>query len=91
MIEKFAPFGLKHEIAKRWTLIDWFKSSQVSNKIDLFSADVEISNLILSEKPGLVGRIGGTEARLFIYFWPIPCFVMIRFISVAISTTNYFL
>jgi hypothetical protein len=44
-------------------LIDWLKSVQVANKIDPASADLEISKLILSGEPGLIGRLGGTEAR----------------------------
>jgi len=62
-MSKFGAFGFRHEIAKRWTLIDWIKSSKVSGKIDLVSGDLLISKLILSNEPGLVGRLGGTEAR----------------------------
>jgi len=61
--KKIAPFGFRHEIAKRYTPLDWYKSRKVSKLIDPFSADREIAALINEGKPALVGRLGGTEAR----------------------------
>ena len=63
MIEKFAPFGLKHEISKRWTPWDWYKSICISRRISSDGADKVIFNLITLGNPALVGRLGGTEAR----------------------------
>jgi hypothetical protein len=63
MFEKLAPFGLKHEISKRWTLWDWYKSSYISRRISSNGADKAIFDLIVLSKPALVGRLGGTEAR----------------------------
>lgn len=59
----FGEFGIKHEIAKRWTPFDLFKANQVKKKIDPTSADLEISRIIDLGKPALIGRLGGTEAR----------------------------
>lgn len=59
----FGEFGLKHEIAKRWTPIDWLKSTHVEKRIHPDIADLEISRLIQIGEPALVGRLGGTEAR----------------------------
>lgn len=56
-------FGLRHEVAKRWPLQDWIKSFKVGKQIDLEYADLYISELILKNKPALIGRLGGTEAR----------------------------
>lgn len=61
--QRFAPFGIRHEIAKRYTLLDWLKSLRVKKIIDGVNADKFISELIKDGKPGLVGRMGGTEAR----------------------------
>ena len=58
-----APFGVRHELAKRYTLVDWIKSTRVKNLIDSKNSDILISNLIKLGNPGLVGRLGGTEAR----------------------------
>jgi hypothetical protein len=63
MIEKFAPFGLKHEISKRWTPWDWYQSICISKRISSDVADKVIFELIALGKPALVGRLGGTEAR----------------------------
>jgi hypothetical protein len=59
----FGEFGLKHEIAKRWTLTDWLNSTRVEKRIRPEIADLEISKLINLGEPALVGRLGGTEAR----------------------------
>ena len=59
----FGEFGLKHEIAKRWTLTDWLNSTHVEKRIRPEIADLEISKLIDLGEPALVGRLGGTEAR----------------------------
>jgi hypothetical protein len=63
MIEKLAPFGLKHEISKRWTPWDWYQSICISKRISSGGADKVIFDLIALGKPALVGRLGGTEAR----------------------------
>jgi hypothetical protein len=63
MLSQLAPFGIRHEIAKRYTPIDWIKSLRVKNLINKENADEFISQLIESREPGLVGRMGGTEAR----------------------------
>ncbi len=63
MFFRFAPFGLRHEIAKRYTPLDWIKSLGVKKLINKENADNFISQLIEKDQPGLVGRLGGTEAR----------------------------
>ena len=63
LFSRFTPFGLKHEIAKRYTPLDWIKSTRVKKLIDKENADEIISHLIQNGEPGLVGRLGGTEAR----------------------------
>ena len=63
MIKKLAPFGFKHEISKRWTPWDWYKSICISKRITLDGADKVVFDLITLGKPALVGRLGGTEAR----------------------------
>jgi hypothetical protein len=63
LISRFAPFGLRHEIAKRYTVLDWIKSLRVKKLISKENADEFISQLIEKNQPGLVGRLGGTEAR----------------------------
>jgi hypothetical protein len=63
MKNRFMPYGLKHEIAKRWPIHDWQKSRKVAQLINPTIADTAIKDLIYQDKPGLVGRLGGTEAR----------------------------
>ena len=63
MKNRFMPYGLKHEIAKRWPIHDWQKSRKVARLINPTIADKAIKDLIYQGKPGLVGRLGGTEAR----------------------------
>lgn len=63
LLSRFAPFGIRHEVAKRYTPADWFRSLKVAKAIDHKNSDKIISQLICSNKPGLVGRLGGTEAR----------------------------
>jgi len=63
LMSRIAPFGWRHEIAKRYTPLDWVKSLRVKRLINSSNADEYISQLIASRKPGLVGRLGGTEAR----------------------------
>ena len=63
MKNKLMPYGLKHEVAKRWPIYDWYKSRKVAQLINPSIADTEIINLIQWGKPALVGRLGGTEAR----------------------------
>ena len=62
-MSRIAPFGWRHEIAKRYTPLDWVKSLRVKRLINSSNADEYISQLIASRTPGLVGRLGGTEAR----------------------------
>ena len=59
----FAPFGLRHEIAKRYTPLDWLRSIKVERLINSGSSDDIIFNFIENNKAGLIGRLGGTEAR----------------------------
>lgn len=63
MISKIFPYGIKHEIAKRWPLWDWYRSDKVARKINPEIADTSIFNLIIRNQPALVGRLGGTESR----------------------------
>jgi hypothetical protein len=63
LLSQFAPFGIRHEIAKRYTPFDWVKSLRVKRVIESNNADDYISQLIENGEPGLVGRMGGTEAR----------------------------
>lgn len=58
-----APFGLRHELAKRYTPVDWARSLKVKKSINHTESDRFIFSLISSNKPGLVGRLGGTEGR----------------------------
>jgi hypothetical protein len=60
---RFLTFGIKHEIAIRWPLQDWYRSNKVARKIDPSIADSSIYNLIIKNEPALVGRLGGTESR----------------------------
>jgi hypothetical protein len=60
---KFAPFGIRHEVAKRYTPLDWFRSLRVKRLINSENADAFINQLIESGHPGLIGRLGGTEGR----------------------------
>jgi hypothetical protein len=62
-IRELAPYGIRHEFAKRYTPMDWYKSRKVSRSIDAVNADLFIGNLIENGLSGLVGRLGGTEAR----------------------------
>lgn len=63
MLNSIAPFGLRHEIAKRYTPLDWYKSLEVKRQIDDCGADRIITELIVKGSPALIGRLGGTEAR----------------------------
>jgi len=63
LVTRLAPFGVRHEIAKRYTLFDWYRSRKVAREIDGKDADAYVANLISTGVPGLVGRLGGTEAR----------------------------
>ncbi len=76
----FGKFGLKHELAKRWTPIDWLKATRVEKMISPDIADLEISRLIELGKPALVGRLGGTEARFLGEFTKIHKHNKIQFI-----------
>jgi hypothetical protein len=74
MKKRFGEFGIKHELSKRWTLWDWYKSRDVSKRITPEIADQVISDLILLGKPALVGRLGGTEARFLGEYFKITRF-----------------
>jgi len=63
LLKPLAPFGLRHEIAKRYPPLDWYRSRRVSKLINPADADIYIADLIKNNKSGLVGRLGGTEAR----------------------------
>lgn len=78
--KRIAPFGFRHEIAKRYPLTDWIKSLRISNAIDKESADYTITQLIQSGKPALVGRLGGTEARFLGQFLKLR-----KFLSLGLS------
>lgn len=58
-----APFGIRHEIAKRYTAVDWYKSNKVRKMINEDMADHFIVELIKSGGLGLVGRLRGAERR----------------------------
>lgn len=58
-----APFGFRHELAKRYTLLDWYKSQKIKKLINSQDSDQMISKLISTRSIGLVGRLGGTEGR----------------------------
>jgi len=62
-MKKFGEFGFRHEVAKRWTLIDFYKANQVKKRIKPDIADMAISRIIELGEPALIGRLGGTEAR----------------------------
>jgi hypothetical protein len=61
--KRWFPYGIRHEVAKRWPIWDWYRSSKVAKRINSKSADKMIFDLINSNQPALVGRLGGTEAR----------------------------
>ena len=63
MKHRFLAFGIKHELAIRWPLWDWYRSNKVARQINDEIADSSIYNLIMKNQPALVGRLGGTEAR----------------------------
>jgi hypothetical protein len=73
-MKRFGRFGLRHEISKRWTPWDWFKSTRVAKRITPERADQVISDLIELGKPALVGRLGGTEARFLGEYFKITKF-----------------
>ncbi len=54
---------IRNEVAKRYSLADWYTSRKVAARINYQDADRMIYELILQGKPALVGRLGGTEAR----------------------------
>ena len=62
-IQKIARFGFKHELSKRYTWFDWIKSIRVSKLIESNLADQIVSEFITAGDAGLIGRLGGTEAR----------------------------
>jgi hypothetical protein len=74
MINRIFPYGIKHEIAKRWPLWDWYRSNTVAREISPTIADSSIYDLIINNKPALVGRLGGTESRFLGEFKKISSF-----------------
>jgi hypothetical protein len=74
MKHRFLAFGIKHELAVRWPLWDWYRSNKVARRINDEIADSSIYNLILKNQPALVGRLGGTEARFLGEFKKISSF-----------------
>jgi hypothetical protein len=58
-----APFGVKHEISKRYTIFDWAINKRIRDKIDLINADILISDYLNSKSSFLLSRLGGTEAK----------------------------
>jgi hypothetical protein len=77
---KIGEFGLRHEISKRWTLSDWFKSTHVKKRIHSQFVDLEIAKIINNSEPALVGRLGGTEARFLGEFLKIRRYKPIKYI-----------
>ena len=58
-----APYGVKHEISKRYTIFDWVINKRIRKKMDLINADTLITRHLNSQNSFLVGRLGGTEAK----------------------------
>ena len=73
--KRIAPFGIRHEIAKRYPLTDWIKSISIAKAIEKENADFVLSELISSGKPAMVGRLGGTEARFLGHFQKLKIFL----------------
>jgi len=61
--KRLAPFGFRHEFAKRYTPLDWWKSVKVAKRIESDAADSVIRAILEKKSPALIGRLGGTEAR----------------------------
>ncbi len=74
MKHRFLAFGIKHELAVRLPLWDWYRSNKVARRINDEIADSSIYNLIMKNQPALVGRLGGTEARFLGEFKKISSF-----------------
>lgn len=55
--------NLRNEIARRYTLRDWYVSRKTRSLIGKKNADQVISELLKKGNPALVGRLGGTEGR----------------------------
>jgi hypothetical protein len=55
--------NFKNEIARRYTLRDWYISSKINRLIGEVNADHIIAEVIARGRPALVGRLGGTEGR----------------------------
>ena len=54
MKHRFLAFGIKHEIAIRWPLWDWYRSNKVARRINDEIADSSIYNSIMKNQPALV-------------------------------------
>jgi hypothetical protein len=63
MKKQIFPYGFKHEVAKRWTPMDWLQSRKISSLIEIENSDNLIAEILELNRPALVGRLGGTEAR----------------------------
>ena len=50
MKHRFLAFGIKHELAIRWPLWDWYKSNKVARKIN-----DEIADNSIYEEPARFG------------------------------------
>jgi len=63
---RFGEFGLKHSVAERFPLEHTRKAAKVRSFLSNaeYDPDEVILNTINSRRPNLVGRLGGTEARV---------------------------
>lgn len=59
----FLEYGFKHWVVEHFPLSDYRLSRKVASAISIQSPDSEISSFLATENAGLIGRLGGTEAR----------------------------
>jgi hypothetical protein len=88
VLHRIAPFGLRHEIAKRYPAHDWLRSRKIARAISPQTSEFEIKKLIDSKNPGLVGRLGGTEARFLGEYLKIEKFQKVG-VSFALAAKLY--
>jgi hypothetical protein len=81
--------NLKNEIARRYTLRDWYISSKINRLIGSVNADQIIAEIIKCEKPALVGRLGGTEGRFIGEFIKMQRYEKLGISMKVSSTLNY--
>jgi hypothetical protein len=62
------PFGIKHEISKKYSIVDWIINRKIRDKIDSINADILIASYLKSNSSFLVSRLGGTEAKFISQF-----------------------